>query len=93
VARGPDRLLLLVDRNFLAAGIVVPLVPTDEPKLDDAGHLRKRREGRSRSCRRPTWRGHRHETIRSRTVAGAEQQLWGILLAYNLIRLEMVIET
>jgi hypothetical protein len=31
----------------------------------------------------------REETIRSKTVAGVEQELWGILLAYNLIRLEM----
>lgn len=29
------------------------------------------------------------ETIRSRTVEGVEQELWGILLAYNLIRLDM----
>ena len=29
------------------------------------------------------------ETIRSRTVDGVEQELWGILLAYNLIRLDM----
>jgi hypothetical protein len=31
----------------------------------------------------------RLETIRSRTVAGVEQELWGIFLAYNLVRLEM----
>jgi hypothetical protein len=31
----------------------------------------------------------RQETIRSRTVKGVEQELWGILLAYNLVRLEM----
>jgi hypothetical protein len=31
----------------------------------------------------------RLETIRSRTVKGVEQELWGILLAYNLVRLEM----
>lgn len=31
----------------------------------------------------------RLETIRSRTKAGAYQELWGILLAYNLVRLEM----
>jgi len=31
----------------------------------------------------------RLESIRCRTVAGVEQGLWGILLAYNLIRLEM----
>lgn len=31
----------------------------------------------------------RQETIRSRTVDGVGQELWGILLAYNLIRLEM----
>ena len=31
----------------------------------------------------------RKETIRSQTVAGVRQQLWGILLTYNLIRLEM----
>ncbi len=29
------------------------------------------------------------ETIRSPTVEGVEQELWGILLAYNLIRLDM----
>jgi len=29
------------------------------------------------------------EIIRSRTAAGVDQELWGILLAYNLIRLEM----
>lgn len=29
------------------------------------------------------------ETIRSRTVEGVAQEIWGILLAYNLIRLEM----
>ena len=31
----------------------------------------------------------RLESIRSRTVAGVEQETWGILLAYNLFRLEM----
>jgi len=31
----------------------------------------------------------RLESIRCRTIAGVEQELWGILLAYNLIRLEM----
>jgi len=31
----------------------------------------------------------REESIRSRKVAGVEQELWGLLLAYNLIRLEM----
>jgi Insertion element 4 transposase N-terminal/Transposase DDE domain len=31
----------------------------------------------------------RRETIRSRSVAGVEQELWGILLTYNLVRLEM----
>lgn len=31
----------------------------------------------------------RMESIRSRTVAGVEQEAWGILLAYNLVRLEM----
>jgi hypothetical protein len=31
----------------------------------------------------------RQETIRSRTVEGVHQELWGIALAYNLVRLEM----
>jgi len=31
----------------------------------------------------------RQETIRSRSVEGVEQELWGILLTYNLVRLEM----
>jgi Transposase DDE domain/Insertion element 4 transposase N-terminal len=31
----------------------------------------------------------REESIRSRKVGGVEQELWGLLLAYNLIRLEM----
>jgi hypothetical protein len=31
----------------------------------------------------------RVETIRSRTVKGVEQELWGILLTFNLVRLEM----
>ena len=31
----------------------------------------------------------RLETIRSKSVAGVEHELWGVLLAYNLIRLEM----
>ena len=31
----------------------------------------------------------RLESIRSRTVTGVEQEIWGILLAFNLIRLEM----
>lgn len=31
----------------------------------------------------------REESIRSRTVVGVEQELWGLLLAYNLVRLEM----
>ena len=31
----------------------------------------------------------RQETIRSRTVKGVEQEVWGILLAYNLNRVEM----
>jgi hypothetical protein len=31
----------------------------------------------------------REETIRCKSVAGVEQELWGILLAYNLVRLEM----
>ena len=32
----------------------------------------------------------RQETIRSRTVEGVKQEIWGILLMYNLIRIEMV---
>ena len=31
----------------------------------------------------------REEAIRSKTREGVEQELWGILLAYNLVRLEM----
>jgi hypothetical protein len=31
----------------------------------------------------------REESIRSRTVSGVKQELWGILLAFNLVRLEM----
>ena len=31
----------------------------------------------------------RHEAIRSRTPEGVRQELWGIAIAYNLIRLEM----
>jgi len=31
----------------------------------------------------------REESIRSKTPAGVEQELWGIALAYNLVRLEM----
>jgi hypothetical protein len=31
----------------------------------------------------------REETIRSRTPAGVKQELWGLGLAYNLVRLEM----
>jgi Insertion element 4 transposase N-terminal/Transposase DDE domain len=31
----------------------------------------------------------RQEAIRSRTPAGVRQEIWGILLAYNLVRLEM----
>ena len=31
----------------------------------------------------------RQEAIRSRTPAGVRQELWGIVLAYNLVRLEM----
>ena len=32
---------------------------------------------------------HREEAIRSRTPDGVRQELWGIALAYNLVRLEM----
>jgi len=31
----------------------------------------------------------REETLRSRTPDGVRQELWGVLLAYNLVRLEM----
>jgi hypothetical protein len=31
----------------------------------------------------------REETIRCKSVAGVEQELWGIFLAYNMVRLEM----
>src|SRR5262249_45884616 len=31
----------------------------------------------------------RQEAIRSKTPAGVRQELWGIALAYNLVRLEM----
>jgi hypothetical protein len=31
----------------------------------------------------------REETIRSRTIDGVYQEVWGILVAYNLVRLEM----
>jgi hypothetical protein len=31
----------------------------------------------------------REETIRSKTVDGVNQEIWGVLLTYNLIRLEM----
>jgi hypothetical protein len=32
---------------------------------------------------------NREESIRCKSVAGVEQELWGIFLAYNLVRLEM----
>jgi hypothetical protein len=32
---------------------------------------------------------HREEAIRSKSPVGVAQELWGILLAYNLVRLEM----
>jgi hypothetical protein len=32
---------------------------------------------------------HRQETIRSKTPSGVRQELWGILLVYNMIRVEM----
>src|SRR5207302_9643230 len=31
----------------------------------------------------------RQETIRSKTPAGVRQELWGIAIAYNLVRVEM----
>jgi hypothetical protein len=31
----------------------------------------------------------RQEAVRSRTVEGVRQEVWGVLLAYNLVRLEM----
>lgn len=31
----------------------------------------------------------RQEAIRSKTAAGVEQEIWGVALAYNLVRLEM----
>ncbi|MFN0063172.1 MAG: transposase, partial [Myxococcaceae bacterium] len=31
----------------------------------------------------------REEAIRSRTAAGVRQEIWGIALAYNLVRVEM----
>lgn len=31
----------------------------------------------------------RMETLRSQSVAGVEQEIWGLLLAYNLVRLEL----
>lgn len=31
----------------------------------------------------------REETIRSRTAVGVRQEVWGVLLAYNLVRVEM----
>jgi hypothetical protein len=33
---------------------------------------------------------HREEAIRSRTPDGVRQELWGIAIAYNVVRLEMV---
>jgi hypothetical protein len=32
---------------------------------------------------------NREEAIRSRTPAGVRQELWGVFLAYNMVRLEM----
>jgi hypothetical protein len=158
----PDDSLVLVDRNFLAAGILVPLVRDGRNrhwmtraktttkwsvleslgKGDDLVELQISAEARSMDPSLPKtyvaraikyqrkgfqpqtvltsltdarqfpakdvvaryherWElelGYdeiktkmldRQETIRSRTVAGVGQELWGILLAYNLIRLEM----
>ena len=159
----PDDSLVLVDRNFLAAGILVPLVrdgqetrhwmtraktTTKWTVLESMAptttwlncRSQPRRGAWTRRCQRPTWRvrsninakgfqsqtmltsltdakkypakdvvaryherwelelGYdeiktemldRQETIRSRTVDGVGQELWEILLAYNLIRLEM----
>lgn len=31
----------------------------------------------------------RQESLRSQRSDGVEQELWGVLLAYNLVRLEM----
>jgi hypothetical protein len=158
----PDDSLVLVDRNFLAAGILVPLVrdgrnrhwmtrakttskwtvlesmaPGDDlvelqisaearsmdpslPKTYVARAIKYQRkgfqpqtlltsltDGKRYPAKDVVARYHerwelelgydeiktdmldRQETIRSRTVDGVEQELWGILLAYNLIRLEM----
>ena len=35
----------------------------------------------------------REEAIRSRTPEGVRQELWGILIAYNLIRLPRLLAT
>jgi Insertion element 4 transposase N-terminal/Transposase DDE domain len=158
----PDNSLVLVDRNFLAAGILVPLVrdgrnrhwmtraksttkwtvlesiaPGDDlielqisaearsmdpslPKTYVARAIKYQRKGfkpqtvltsltdaKEYPAKEVVARYHerwelelgydeiktkmldRQETIRSRTVDGVGQELWGILLAYNLIRLEM----
>jgi hypothetical protein len=158
----PDDSLVLVDRNFLAAGILVPLVrdgrnrhwmtraksttrwtvlesiaPGDDlvelqisaearsmdpslPKTYVARAIKYQRKGfkpqtvltslidpKQYPAKDVVTRYHerwelelgydeiktkmldRQETIRSRTVEGVGQELWGILLAYNLIRLEM----
>jgi hypothetical protein len=158
----PDDSLVLVDRNFLAAGILVPLVrdgrnrhwmtraktttkwtvlesmaPGDDlveleisaqarsmdpslPKTYVARAIKYQRKGfqpqtmltsltdaKKYPAKDVVERYHerwelelgydeiktemldRQETIRSRTVDGVGQELWGILLAYNLIRLEM----
>jgi hypothetical protein len=125
----PDDALVMVDRGFLAAGILVPLVRDGKNrhwltraksttkwrvvkhlgKDDDLVELTVSREARIQDPSLPATymarairyqvKGFRpatvltsmldHEEFPAAEVASVDQELWGILLAYNLIRLEM----
>jgi hypothetical protein len=88
----PDDSLTVVDRGFFAAAVLIPLTREGKNRhflIRAKKNNYQRWEIELGYDEIKTELLDREEAIRSLTVTGVWQELWGILLAYNLVRLEM----
>jgi hypothetical protein len=88
--RWPLRAIQYRRRGFREQTLLTSLVdPVKYPKTEVIALYHERWELELGYDEVKTEMLEREETIRSRSPAGVAQELWGIALAYNLVRLEM----
>ena len=69
--------------------LLTSLLDAGVPRHRTGGAVPRALGDRARLRRNQDPHARRQETIRSKTPQGVSQEIWGIALAYNLVRLEM----